>query len=233
LGFRSEIQGTFQDPANPKGPKLVHFGDLCCCKGTVDGISDYNLPPGLKDLYTSSCPDAVHFREEARVFNNGMAMSSLVAQHGWKNRTHGNKMESMLTCGGQLFRRVGSLLPADGERPKCVQTYFYGGEEATKWRMMNIQKSVPNSQRNNYEIVFNKLHAILCEAGNKYIESFLGVKEYVETHLKDKIWDVRLSIHANMSPNKLIHEGRLNAPTVKEIAILMPDNDVITKNHKR
>jgi hypothetical protein len=99
--------------------------------------------------------------------------------------------------------------------------------------MMNIQKSVPNSQRNNYEIVFNKLHAILCEAGNKYIESFLGVKEYVETHLKDKIWDVRLSIHANMSPNKLIHEGRLNAPTVKEIAILMPDNDVITKNHKR
>ena len=70
-------------------------------------------------------------------------------------------------------------------------------------------------------------------AENKYIQSFLGIKEYVETHLKDKVWDVKLLIHANLSPRDLIHKGRLNAPTVQEIAILMPDNDVITKNHKR
>ena len=84
-----------------------------------------------------------------------------------------------------------------------------------------------------YEMVFNTLHDILMEAGNKYIESFLGVKEYVETHLRDKVWDVKLSIHANESPSSLVHMGRLNAPTVKEIAILLPDNDIITKNHKR
>ena len=139
----------------------------------------------------------------------------------------------MLTANVQLFRRVGSLLPVNGERPKCAQTYFYGGNEATKWRMLNIRKNIHPNERNAYETVFNKLHVILTNANNKYIETFLGVKEYIETHLKDRVWDVKLSIHANESPNALIHKGRLNAPTVNAIAVLLPDSDVITKNHKR
>lgn len=234
LGFQAEVQGTFlANPDDPGSERLVHFGSLCCCKGTVDGIDDYNLPPDLKWLYESDDPMAVSFREDARTFNNGMAMCSLTAQHGWRSRTPNKKQDSMLTAGGQLLRRVGSLLPADGERPKCVQTYFYGGKEATDWRMLNIRKKVSSREQNSYRRVFDKLHGILTEADNKYIKSFLGVKEYVETHLKDKVWDVKLSIHANESPNSLIHKGRLNAPTVNEIAILMPSNDVITKNHKR
>ena len=233
VGFRSEIQGEFTDQKNPNGPKQIHFGDLCCCQGTVNGISDYHLPRQLEELYTSPDPSAVLFRNDARTFNNGMAMSSLTAQRGWQSRVHNNKMDAMLTSGGQLFRRIGSLHPVEGERPKCVQTYFYGGAEATKWRMQNIRKNVTSDKKSGYEIVFEQLHDILMRAENKYIQSFLGVKEYVETHLKDKVWDVKLSIHANLSPNDLIHKGRLNAPTVQEIAILMPDNDVITKNHKR
>jgi len=77
------------------------------------------------------------------------------------------------------------------------------------------------------------LHDILIRANNKYIKSFLGVKDYVERHLKDNVWDVKLSIHANESADSLVHAGRLNAPTVDEVAILLPDNDVITANHKR
>ena len=142
----------------------------------------------------------------------------------------------MLTAGGQLFRRVGSMLPTgvDGEQPKCVQTYFYGGDEATQYRIQNTRKNISNAtERNKYETVFKNLHEILTGANNKYIKSFLGVKDYVEEHLKDKVWDVKLSIHANNSPSSLIHDGRLNAPTVNEIAILLPSNDVLTKNHKR
>ena len=234
LGFEAEIQGTFTNPENPDGEKLVHFGNLCCCKGRVNGITDYNLPEELERLYTSDDPMAVHFRNNARTYNNGMAMCSVTAQKGWTSRTHNGKMSSMLTAGGQLFRRVGSMLPAvDGEHPKCVQTYFYGGDEATKWRILNTKKKIPANEKNSYETVFNNLHDILTGANNKYIESFLGVKEYVEEHLQDKVWDVKLSIHANQSPSSLIHNGRLNAPTVNEIAILLPSNDVLTKNHKR
>jgi hypothetical protein len=83
LGFHLEIQGEFLDPKNSAdGSKLVHFGELCCCKGTVDGISNYNLPADLERLYTSSDPDAVLFQNNARTFNNRMSMSLLTAQHG-------------------------------------------------------------------------------------------------------------------------------------------------------
>jgi hypothetical protein len=126
-------------------------------------------------------------------------------------------MESMLTSPGQLFQRVCLLLPVDGERPRCVQTYSYGGDEATKWKILNTKKNIANRQKKSYEDVLQKLHNILANADNKYIKSFLGAKEYVETHLKDKIWDVKLSIHTNMSPNQLIHKGKLYAPTVKKL----------------
>ena len=41
-------------------------------------------------------------------------------------------------------------------------------------------------------------------AGNKYLDSFMGVKEYVENNLKDKVWDVHLSINANASVDESI-----------------------------
>ena len=96
-----------------------------------------------------------------------MTMCSITAQHGWRNRAHSNKIDSMLTAGGQLLRRAGPLITGDVEQPKCVQTYFYGGNEATKWRMFNTRKRVPNSQRANYERVFSKLHTIMTVADNK------------------------------------------------------------------
>ena len=51
--------------------------------------------------------------------------------------------------------------------------------------------------------------------------------------MKNKIWDVNLSIHATESAQTLKHQGRLTGPVVKEIAILMPDSDDLTKEHKR
>ena len=71
------------------------------------------------------------------------------------------------------------------------------------------------------------------DAHNKYLQSFLGVKEYVKKNLKDKVWDVKLSIHATTSTQQLIHQGHLNAPTVDEIAILLPSDDTITQKHMR
>ena len=53
LGFESDVQGKNKNPKNPK-EELVYFGDLCCCKGTVKGISGYRLPKVLEMLYTSN-----------------------------------------------------------------------------------------------------------------------------------------------------------------------------------
>jgi len=99
--------------------------------------------------------------------------------------------------------------------------------------LTNIKKQIQKSEEALYTNNFDKLHQILLSANNEYIKSFQVVKDYVEKHLKDKCLNVKLCIHANESADKLLHRERLNAPTVNEIAILMPDDDVITKDHNR
>ena len=78
------------------------------------------------------------------------------------------------------------------------------------------------------------LHGTLKnDAHNKYIRSFLGVKQYVEENLKGKVWDVKVSIHDEELAQDLKHKGRLNVPVVNKIAIVMPESDVLTKDHCR
>ena len=135
-GFKQELQGTDPD----------HFGGLCCCKGRVNGIIDYNLPPALEHLYVDvEDPLAKHFTAHTRTYNNGMAMSSLALEKGKRWQTRAHKMESMLTSSGQLLRRVGPLMNEDGTRPKCVQAYFYGPDEATYYRLKNFP-NIPRAE---------------------------------------------------------------------------------------
>ena len=77
-----------------------NFVHLCCCKGKVRGIVDYQLGSELEHLYTGkSDPTAMHFRENARVYNNSMAISSFGMQEGMEDSvTQQYKMEAMLTA---------------------------------------------------------------------------------------------------------------------------------------
>ena len=124
------------------GIKHYHFGELCCNRGNVKGILEYNLPQKLKQLYTSEDQLSKHFRNNARVYNNGLAMSSLTCNNKWQTRVYNNTCESMLTAQGQLLRRVGPMLPTnDGKPLKRVQAYFVSEETATHWRMHHSVKN--------------------------------------------------------------------------------------------
>ena len=58
LGFEAEVQGYFTDK---NGKKQCHFGQLCCNKGKVKVISDYNLPETLQILYNSDDEQSIFF----------------------------------------------------------------------------------------------------------------------------------------------------------------------------
>ena len=211
----------------------MHVGALCCNHNKVKGIPDYALPNNFEMLYTSNDQVAVNFRKDAQTHRNKMAMCSVAAKHGWCSRAHNTKMDLMVTAGCQLLQRAGLLLAGNVEKQMCVQTYLYGGDKTAKWQMMNTKKNILSEDRNNYMNTFKKLHNVVMEAVDKYISSFLGMKYYIETQLKDKCWDTQLSIHANALPSVLKHKGCLNTPTVNEIEKLMPSSDIITKNHNR
>ena len=224
-GFKDEVQNTYKgkETGHRKG---VDFGCLCCKSGTVDGIKEYNLPPELEDLFTNKDDEVAKcFRKHSRNYNNGMAMASVAAEKGFQTRCYKNKMESMLTAGGQLLRRIGPLEQKEGNIPRGAQCMFYGPEDAARHRATNAFKGGQNKKKNDMDkTIFTKLHRILIAANNKYIDSFLSVKEYVKRKgVKGCIRDLVLAIHANESTESLIHQGRLNAPRVKEVALLMPN----------
>jgi len=131
----------------------------------------------------------------------------------------------MLTAQGQLFRTIAPLVPRDKETPKCLQTYMYGTGDATIFRMENMKKSLSKKEKVGYKDIFDKLDKTLRGAGNKYLDEFMAVHEYVRK-LKGKIWDVNLSIAANAPKDSSIHRGTINVPSCKEVAILYPEEIV-------
>ena len=84
-------------------------------------------------MYTSDDSESKFVKQNPRIINNAMAMCSVRANHGWSNRTPNNKMEAMLTSGGQLIRNMGPQLPLNQQQPKCLQVYFYGAQEAVQF----------------------------------------------------------------------------------------------------
>ena len=217
-GFKDEIQNKYDDDE-------IDFGSLCCKGGKVKGgIKDYNLPDDLKKLYIDNeDPVAIRFRAKSSIFGNGMAMSSVTAS--WRKYSH--KIDSMLTASGQLLRRIGPLRNKYGQKPKCVQCLFFGPEEAATYRTKNAFKDQKSSKEENDldKTIFMKLHQILIDAKNKYVETFLSVKEYVKKNCKGTVANVILALHPNESTEYLIHKSRLNVPQVKEVAVFMP-NDI-------
>ena len=231
-GFRAEIQGYF---TNSDGKKLPHFGSIYCCEGHVTkSIKTYNLPERLEHMYTSDDSESRFFKQNAQIINNAMAMCSVRADHGWSNRTPNNKMEAMLTSGGQLIRMMGPLLPLNQQQPKCLQVCFYGAQEAVQFQMINVNRKFSPQESSMFELILKNLHYILMnEVHNKYLQSFLGVKEYIEKNLQDKVLDVKLGIHATTSTQQLVSAHPLNGPMVVEVAILLPSDDSITQEHTR
>ena len=161
-------------------------------------------------------------------------MCSLSADHGWSSRTPNNKMEAMLSSGGQLIRKVGPLLPLNQQQPKCLQVYFYGAQEAAQFQMINAKRRFSPQESSMFELILKTLHDILMnEVHNKYLQSFLGVKEYIEKNLQDKVLDANLGIHATTSMQQLVNAHHLNGLTVDEVAILLPSDDSITQECMR
>ena len=78
LGFRAKIKGTFERD----GIHHNHFEDLCCCKRRINGISYYNLPETLHELYISQDKNSTHFKENALLYTNRMKWSSVRAKNG-------------------------------------------------------------------------------------------------------------------------------------------------------
>jgi len=108
---------------------------LCCAQGKV------TLPPlapplePLRRLFTSNEVDAKDFRERIRFYNNALAFTYVGANLDTNVAQPSNYIYHFR---GELYHRMGSLLPQLGEAPKFAQLYISDPHAELDGRMGNF-----------------------------------------------------------------------------------------------
>ncbi|PKY52677.1 hypothetical protein RhiirA4_326788, partial [Rhizophagus irregularis] len=121
---------------NQKSSQASPSFTICCAGGKV------NLPPLLKppsyllDLYTLPGPIPNSFRKNIRAYNNLLACTSFGANIDERFQRQGI---SNFQIHGQVYHRIGSLLPEVGHSPMFAQLYIYDTEHENENRQSIIQ----------------------------------------------------------------------------------------------
>ena len=98
---------------------------FCCCGGKVKLPPIGSPPEPLQSLMDWSTQEGKHFLSNIRKFNTIFQMTSFVAQKIVEMPGH----MPTLTVKGQVYHKVGSLLPEEGVDSSFLQIYFLGGEQ--------------------------------------------------------------------------------------------------------
>jgi hypothetical protein len=92
-------------------------------------------PESLRRLLTSNEADAKDFRQCIRSYNNALAFTSVGANLDTNVAQPGNYIYRLR---GELYHRMGSLLPQLGEAPKFAQLYISDPHAELDGRMGNF-----------------------------------------------------------------------------------------------
>ena len=155
----------------------------------------------LLNLYTSSASDAISFRKNIRCYNNILACTSL----GANIDTFQGQGVSNFRIHGQVYHRIGPLLPEEGHLPAFAQLYIYDSVHENDNRHNIMQELDEN--------ILQNLLNVLDEC-NPYIQNFRHVRDLIQTNGSDEIFMV---IHADRSQDS----RRYNTPTASEVAAIM------------
>jgi hypothetical protein len=143
---------------------------LCCENGKV---LLPNLPATLQKLeilLTSKESSAVKFRDQIRMYNLVLAFISLSA-----------KVDESVTRGpgpysfriqGELYHKIGSLCPAEGQRPQFAQLYIHD----TKRKHQNRHAIMPLLDPTTLDWLLTMMYNI-----NPYVEVFKMARDMMAT----------------------------------------------------
>lgn len=108
---------------------------LCCADGKVD-LRQFEEPPDLIEcLLTDQHPESKHFLLNSRQYNTLFQMTSFGAKEIQEGFMPTFKIQ------GQVYHRIGSLFPEEGDNPKFLQIYFTSESDQVTTR----SNMLPNS----------------------------------------------------------------------------------------
>lgn len=178
---------------------------MCCSNGKIKLLPLQRPPPKLFAFMTGETPESKHFLKNIRRYNACFQMTSFGATFIHEDAG----FNPVFKIQGQIYHKVGSLLPLPNDTPKFLQVYFMGDERK------EIDQRCSNITGLRREIV-DELQHILHER-NQLISIF---KTALERMVAD---NYKVVIRADKRPIGE-HERRYNAPQVNEVAVVIVDS---------
>ncbi len=177
---------------------------LCCENGKVLLPNLFATPQELEILLTSKESSAIKFRDQIHMYNSVLAFTLL-----------GAKVDESVTGGprpysfriqGELYHKIGSLCPAEGQRPQFAQLYIHD----TKHERQNCHAVMPSFDPTTLDRLLTMMYNI-----NPYVEVFKMARDMMAT--KGAPMDLKLRLIAS----RIKDARRYNVSTTDEVAALM------------
>ncbi|RCN48933.1 hypothetical protein ANCCAN_05042 [Ancylostoma caninum] len=178
-----------------------------CCSGGKVKLPPLNPPPEpLLSYMPGTTTESKHFLQNIRRYNSCFQMTSF----GTTATVQEGGFMPTFKVKGQIYHRVGSLLPLPSETPKFLQIYFMGDEE------QEVNQRCENTDGTRRNIVLNLQR--MFHQHNNLVKVFKTALERMPTD------EYRIVIRADKRPAGE-HERRFNAPTVNEVAVVMVEDE--------
>lgn len=175
---------------------------MCCSNGKVK-LPPLNEPLEPLRSYVSGIDNlSKHFLELIRQYNSVFQMTSF----GASKIPHDNGFMPTFKVQGQVYHKIGSLLPLPETNSKFLQIYFMGNKSSEIDQRCTISKGTKREIISNLQQLLHK-HNYLVKLFKTSLER-MPTDEY------------QILIRADKTPPGE-HERRFNAPTIDETAIII------------
>ncbi len=161
-------------------------------------------PQELKVLLTSKESNAVKFRDQIRMYNSVLAFTSLGAKVD--ESVTGRPGSYSFRIRGELYHKIGSLCPAEGQRPQFAQLYIHD----TKREHQNRHAVMPSLDPTTLDRLLTMMYNI-----NPYVKVFKMARDMMAT--EGAPMDLKLRLIASRTKDAC----RYNVLTANEVATLM------------
>lgn len=179
---------------------------MCCSGGKVKLPALRRPPEPLNSLMSGITDTSKHFLQNIRKYNSCFQMTSF----GATNVVSESGFMPTFKVQGQVYHKLGSLLPLPNKEHQFLQIYFMGDEQKeANQRCNNIPGTRP-------EIVL-ELQKMLHQQ-NVYVQMFKTALQRMPSN------ELKVHIRADKTPAGE-HPRRFNEPVTNEVAIVIVGNE--------
>ncbi|XP_060801784.1 uncharacterized protein LOC132902069 [Amyelois transitella] len=183
-----------------------------CCSGGKNSLPLLGEPEEpLKTLMLHESDESKRFLNNIRKYNSCFQMTSF----GVDREVVMPGFSPTFTIQGQIYHRVGSLLPPDNQQHNFLQIYFLGDETLEADRRCTVIHGV---ERETVLILQRMMHE-----HNRLINTFKTALEILPGE------NYKLVMHPDRTPSGE-HERRYNAPLINEVAAMVTGEQFATRD---